>query len=114
MAAHTSGYFPGRIAWLALLGVAAPGALVAPVRVAGQAAAPRPAVTFARDIAPILQRSCQGCHRPGSVAPMSLLTYEDARPYAASIKRRTAIRWRQGTMPPWYIAKAIGIQHSTN
>jgi hypothetical protein len=45
---------------------------------------------------------------------MSLLTYEDARPYAASIKRRTAIRSRQGTMPPWYIEKDIGIQHYKN
>src|SRR5215469_17358815 len=72
------------------------------------------AVTFTKDIAPILQRSCQNCHRPGSVAPMSLITYEDARPYAAAIKRRTAIRWRQGTMPPWYIEKDIGIQGYKN
>jgi len=39
-----------------------------------------PSVTFTKDVAPILQKSCQNCHRPGSVAPMSLLTYEDARP----------------------------------
>jgi hypothetical protein len=39
--------------------------------------------TFTKDVAPILQRSCQNCHRPGSIAPMSLLTYEDARPWAA-------------------------------
>ena len=45
-------------------------------------------VTFTKDIAPILQRSCQNCHHPGSVAPMSLLTYEDARPYASSMKKR--------------------------
>jgi mono/diheme cytochrome c family protein len=114
MPAHNSGSRPGRLAWLALCGVAAAGALMAPVPVAGQAAAARPQVTFTRDIAPILQRSCQGCHRPDSVAPMSLITYEDARPYAASIRRRTAIRWRQGTMPPWYIEKDIGIQHYKN
>ena len=42
-------------------------------------------VTFAKDIAPILQRSCQDCHRTGSIAPMSLLTYEETRPWARSI-----------------------------
>ena len=73
-----------------------------------------PPVTFTKDIAPILQRSCQNCHRPDSLAPMSLLTYEEARPYAAAIKRRTAIRSKQGTMPPWYIEKDIGIQHYKN
>ena len=67
-------------------------------------------VTFTKDIAPILQRSCQACHRPGSVAPMSLLTYEEARPYARAIKQRTALRHRRGVMPPWFIEKEIGIQ----
>jgi mono/diheme cytochrome c family protein len=114
MPSQNSGSQPARIAWLALFGVAATGALMAPVPLAGQAPAARPQVTFTRDIAPILQRSCQGCHRPNSLAPMSLVTYDDARPYAASIKRRTAIRWRQGTMPPWYIEKDIGIQHYKN
>src|SRR4029078_2894632 len=60
------------------------------------------------------QRSCQNCHRPNSLAPMSLLTYEEARPFAAAIKRRTAIRSRQGTMPPWYIEKDLGIQQYKN
>ena len=68
-------------------------------------------VTFTRDIAPILQRSCQQCHRPNSVAPMSLLTYEDARPWARSMKARTALRWQRGAMPPWFIEKNIGIQN---
>src|SRR5712691_10529845 len=54
-------------------------------------------VTFTIDVAPILQRSCQTCHRPGSIAPMSLLTYEDARPWARAIKQRTSLR----EMPPW-------------
>ena len=71
-------------------------------------------VTFTRDIAPILQRSCQNCHRPNSLAPMSLITYEEARPYAASMKKRTALRNRQGVMPPWYIEKDLGIQHYKN
>ncbi|MBM3776815.1 MAG: cytochrome c [Acidimicrobiia bacterium] len=63
-------------------------------------------VTFTKDIAPILQRSCQNCHRPNSVAPMSLMTYEEVRPFARAIRQQTALR----QMPPWYIEKAIGIQ----
>src|SRR5688572_19014774 len=67
-------------------------------------------VTFSKDIAPILQRSCQACHRPDSIAPMSLLTYEEVRPYARAIKQRTSLRHRRGAMPPWFIEKEIGIQ----
>ena len=68
-------------------------------------------VTFAKDIAPILQRSCQQCHRPASVAPMSLLTYDEVRPWARAIKMRTALRNKRGAMPPWFVEKDIGIQH---
>jgi hypothetical protein len=68
-------------------------------------------VTFTKDIAPILQRSCQGCHRPDSLAPMSLITYEEARPFARAMKQRTGLRNKQGVMPPWFIEKTIGIQH---
>jgi hypothetical protein len=67
--------------------------------------APSPVVTFAKDVAPILQRSCQNCHRPGAIAPMSLLTYQDARPWAKAIKQKVAAR----EMPPWYIDRHIGI-----
>jgi hypothetical protein len=67
-------------------------------------------VTFSKDIAPILQRSCQSCHHPNSVAPMSLMTYEEVRPWARSIKVRTGLRNRPDAMPPWYIEKDIGIQ----
>ena len=63
-------------------------------------------VTFAKDVAPILQRSCQSCHRPGSLAPMSFLTYQETRPWARSIKEKTALR----EMPPWFVEKNIGIQ----
>ena len=63
-------------------------------------------VTFTKDVAPILQRSCQACHRTGSIAPMSLLTYEEARPWARSIKEKVVTRG----MPPWYIDRNIGIQ----
>jgi mono/diheme cytochrome c family protein len=69
-----------------------------------------PQVTFTKDIAPILQRSCQKCHRPDSVAPMSLLTYEEVRPWARSIKYRTGRRNKPDAMPPWYIEKNVGIQ----
>jgi hypothetical protein len=68
-------------------------------------------VTFTKDIAPILQRACQGCHRPGSIAPMSLLTYEDVRPWAKSMKRRTGLgSTHPEVMPPWFIEKKVGIQ----
>src|SRR5436305_11766718 len=61
--------------------------------------------TFSKDVAPILQKACQNCHRPGAIAPMSLLTYQDARPWAKSIKAKVASR----EMPPWYIDRHIGI-----
>jgi hypothetical protein len=67
-------------------------------------------VTFTRDIAPILQRSCQRCHRPEGGAPMPLLTYEQVRPWARSIKNRTGLGPRAGVMPPWFVEKDIGIQ----
>src|SRR5215510_7170156 len=67
-------------------------------------------VTFAKDIAPILQRSCQACHRPGQMAPMSLLTYQDVRPWARSIKQRVTER----TMPPWGIDPHVGLQSFKN
>jgi hypothetical protein len=83
----------------------------APGLVTGAAAADSPAApTFTRDIAPILQRSCQNCHRPDGVAPMSLVTYEEVRPYARAIKQRTSIGPHRGVMPPWYIEKNVGIQ----
>jgi hypothetical protein len=63
-------------------------------------------VTFTKDVAPILQRSCVACHRPGEMAPMSLMTYEDVRPWARAVKTRVAAR----EMPPWHIDRNIGIQ----
>ena len=75
---------------------------------------PSTSITFTKDIVPILQRSCQSCHRPGSIAPMSLISYEETRPWAKAIKSRTAIRNRQGVMPPWYIEKDTGIQRYKN
>jgi hypothetical protein len=69
-----------------------------------------PEVTFAKHIAPIIQRSCQQCHRAGSVAPMSLMTYEEVRPWARSIKTKVANR----EMPPWYIDRNVGITKFKN
>ena len=63
-------------------------------------------VTFTKDVAPIFQARCQSCHRPGTVAPMSLLTYQDARPWARAIKDRVVRR----EMPPWHYDKTAGIQ----
>ena len=98
----------------ALAAAALAAAVLAPALSAAQPAAAAQEVTFARDIAPILQRSCQQCHRPDSVAPMSLLTYEETRPWARAIKARTALRSKRGAMPPWFLEKDIGIQHYKN
>ncbi len=86
-------------------------ALLAPPSATAQDGVGTRDVTFSRDIAPILQRSCQGCHNPTGVAPMSLVTYRDVRRWAPRIKEKTAIRDRAGAMPPWYVEKDIGIQH---
>jgi mono/diheme cytochrome c family protein len=70
-------------------------------------AADRPAdtaVTFAKDVAPIFNKSCVECHRPTMFAPMSLTTYDDARPWARSVKQRVVSR----TMPPWGADPAHG------
>jgi hypothetical protein len=66
--------------------------------------------TFARDVAPILQEKCQNCHRAGQMAPMSLVTYEETRPWAKSIRERVITR----QMPPWHLDKTVGIQHFQN
>src|SRR5690349_7739554 len=83
------------IAGLALsLAIVAMGQAQAPNRAA---AADANAPTFARDVAPIMFTKCASCHRPGEVAPMSLLSYEDARPWAKAIKTKVTNR----EMPPW-------------
>src|SRR3989475_3089592 len=67
-------------------------------------------VTFTKDVAPIFYRSCVRCHRPDEIAPMSLLTYNDARPWARAIKERVSKR----AMPPWFLDRTIGIQKYQN
>lgn len=71
---------------------------------------PNAAVTFTKDIAPIFQEKCQACHRADSMAPMSLVTYEEARPWAKGIRERVIKR----EMPPWHIDKTVGIQDFKN
>ena len=66
--------------------------------------------TFTKDIAPIFQEKCEACHRTDSIAPMSLVSYEEARPWARSIKSRVESR----QMPPWSIDKTVGIQEFKN
>jgi hypothetical protein len=103
--------FRGRLLFL-LKGVCAGlglGALVTLPSAVFAADTPRP-VTFAKDIAPIFQEKCQSCHRPDSIAPMPLLTYEQTRPWARSIRSRVSSR----QMPPWDIDKSVGIQHFEN
>src|SRR5262245_11152313 len=93
---------------LEVLGVLA--AAAAPVVAADVASGSVAVPTVARDGAPIFQQKCQACHRPDSIAPMSLVTYEDVRPWARSIRTRVAAR----QMPPWHIDKTVGIQHFDN
>ena len=67
-------------------------------------------VTFARDIAPLIQQNCQECHQPGSIAPMSLIEYDDVRLWAPRIRERVAAR----IMPPWHVNPYLGIQDFKN
>jgi hypothetical protein len=60
--------------------------------------------TFSKDVAPILYKNCVSCHQPGNIAPMSLLTYDQARPFARSIKAKVVA----GTMPPWHAEAPVG------
>ena len=68
------------------------------------------APTFTKDVAPIFQKACQTCHHAGTSAPMSLVTYDEVRPWARSIKLRVASR----DMPPWHLDKTVGIRHYKN
>ena len=77
-------------------GLVAAGAVLALGVSVRAADTPAKQVTFAKDVAPIFQAKCQECHQPNSIAPMSLITYQDVRPWARSIKERVATR----QMPP--------------
>jgi mono/diheme cytochrome c family protein len=66
--------------------------------------------TFTKDIAQIFQEKCQNCHRAGAMAPMSLVTYEEVRPWAKAIKQKVVTR----NMPPWHLDKTVGVQQFQN
>jgi hypothetical protein len=88
-----------------VLGLALVTAGVTLPAVSGSAAdTPAAAPTFTKDVLPIFQKSCQDCHRPGQMAPFSLVNYEDARPWARSIKDKVVSRY----MPPWHLDRTIG------
>ena len=93
---------------LLALGLAAAGH--AGLRAQATAPAAAAGVTFSKDIAPIFQQKCQTCHRPGSLGPMPLVTYEEARPWARSIRNKVLAR----EMPPWHLDKTVGIQAFIN
>ena len=93
-----------RIAFVALAA-----GLVGPLA-ASAADTPAKDVTFTKDIAPLFQKKCGMCHHPGTAAPMSLITYQDTRPWAASIKQRVVRR----EMPPWHLDKTVGIREYKN
>jgi hypothetical protein len=97
----------GHLAWRSVFG----GLLVVAVAMAAPARASAQKPTFTMDVAPIVHRSCVNCHRPGSVAPMSLITYDDVRPWARAIKERISRAPDDpDRMPPWFIEKNVGIQ----
>ena len=96
----------GLFQWQALPMLAAALAFAVPALAAD---APKQ-VTFSKDVAPILQARCQECHQPNSIGPMSLITFEDVRPWARSMKERVSTR----QMPPWHIDKGVGVQKFKN
>ena len=76
----------------------------------GAGAAGEGVPTFTKDVAPIFQAKCEACHRAGSIAPMSLVTFQESRPWARSIRERVITR----QMPPWHIDQTVGISSFMN
>jgi len=95
--------------WRVAQGVLAAGAVVALGSPVFAQDAPKQ-VTFTKDVAPIFQAKCQSCHQPNSIAPMSLISYQEARPWARSIKDRVSTR----QMPPWHIDPSVGVTKFKN
>src|SRR3977135_1409547 len=79
-----------------IFGFVAAAAIVSPA--ISLKAAKKTAPPFNKEVLPILQKNCQECHRPGAIAPMSFMTYKDARPYARAIAKATTAK----TMAPWF------------
>jgi hypothetical protein len=99
--------------WVAAISTVALGSAVALVAFAAETGGKSETakqLTFSKDIAPIFQAKCDSCHHPGTSAPMSLMTYNDVRPWAKSIKNRVATR----DMPPWHMDKTAGIREFAN
>src|SRR6188474_2892456 len=99
-------YLAGIVAFATLIAIAASSVTLAQAPAPGAAAA----VTFHKDIEPILQKNCQSCHRPGQIAPMSLLSYTAARPWARAIKTKVVAR----EMPPWFADPHVSPQYKTD
>jgi hypothetical protein len=95
-----------RIAQRSLVALTAVLATSAPAVAAESNAAP----TFSKDVSRILQQKCQQCHQPNSIAPMSLITFQETRPWARSIRQRVITR----QMPPWHIDQSVGVRHFKN
>src|SRR5215467_6116490 len=70
----------------------------------GRATEKAAAVNYSRDVAPIIQKNCMVCHRPGEVAPMSFMSYKEVRPWARAIREKVLTR----AMPPWFADPAHG------
>ncbi len=84
--------------------------LLATASATASAALAAPTPTYHKDVAPILQRNCQGCHRPGEVAPMSFLSYKEVRPYAKAIRQSVT----QRRMPPWNADPHVNIKYAND
>ena len=97
----------GRHGSTSVLGMLGVGAFLV---LGGAAQAQAPDVTFAKDVASILQEKCEACHRTGQMAPMSLTTYAEVRPWARAIRTKVVA----GDMPPWHMSKTTGIQKFLN
>ena len=112
------GIFPDDVRKSVVVGVLSLGAFLtlSGPSIAGEPASEPAAVVkdaapaFAKDIAPIFQAKCEACHRKDSIAPMSLVSYQETRPWAKAIKERVLLR----QMPPWHIDKTVGIQSFQN
>src|SRR5688500_19578379 len=93
---------------VALVWMAAAGGVATEGQYASRRTPDKNAPTFTKDVAPIIFKNCAGCHRPGEIAPMSLLTYEDARPWAKAIRDEVSERH----MPPWHADAPPGTFHN--
>jgi hypothetical protein len=89
---------------LAIVTLLVAGAALVAINIDVAAETPASSITFHKDVEPILQKNCQGCHRPGQIAPMSLLTYQEARPWARSMRNAVNLK----TMPPWFADPSYG------